>query len=252
MRGWLRFAALATLCVPTPCSADARAIGVRLMLGAGAGTRAFVLPSATGVGTQALATSPFAAVALDLTVRIRPEQRVGVDVLASYHSSLAWMIEQKPLFALPQDIAVRSQRLELSLAPTLRLTQGEPSHALAFPLGFGLRSFWPRLGQFPVPAFSLGGPLLRVQLQLAFFRGLRVRVGPELQWLLLSSSTRPSAGVDALAGYALGIAAELDANIARSLQLGLGYRESRATLPTRSGALEDTERYVTVRLVGEL
>jgi len=259
MMVWALIATLVGLAVPARCLAEARdaetvaapttaprQIGLRLSVGFGVGTRAFVMPTPQGV--QELSDSAFPAAEFGGALRLWPQQRLGCDVLLAYQTSLAWRLEQQPLFGLPETIAARSQRVELSVAPRVRLGDARTAPSLAFPVGLGLRSFWPRPKQFPVHDYLLGGPQLRVEFECTLARYLRLRLGPELQWLPMTGGVVASGP----GGWALGGEASLEANFDGPLRVVIAYRETRARVATGTFAFEDTERFITARLNGEL
>jgi hypothetical protein len=236
-------AASAQAAAPEP-----RAVGFQISAGFGIGSRAFILPTREGV--QQLADSPFPAADLKLVVRGRSRERLAVELIAVYQTSVAWRIEERPLFGLPESMNARSQRFELGVAPVVRLGASATAPAIAFPIGFAMRSFWPRLHQFPVRDYVLGGPQLRAELRLRLGGHLRMQVGPELQWLLLSNPSLLAMGISHWAGFAVGAEAVLEASLDGPFRIAIAYRESRAYVPSATFRLEDTERYLSARIGG--
>lgn len=241
------------LALSTVCSAQDRAprsAGLRVSTGVGVGSRAFALP--TSLGVEQLRTAPFATAEASVGYRLWPERRLGVDLIAEYRTSLAWTLEQRPLFALPERIEARSQRIAASISPRLRFASAANRVIISLPLGFGMSSFWPRPRQFPVRDFVLAGPLVRAELQFEIAQRVSVRLGPELQWLLLSSPSLRNSGLEPSAGLTLAGEAALEVRVSTALRLALCYRESHARVPSTTSALEDSERYATARISGEL
>jgi hypothetical protein len=174
-------------------------------------------------------------------------------VLIQYQSSIAFQAHEQPHFALPDDVDVRAERAEISVAPRLRLGDDRHAPALAFALGFGVRSFWPDIDESITPAYSLLGPQLRVDLVLPITPALRLRVGPEAQWIVGIDAALQDAGVAAQGG-AVGGEARLQLELGPVFLIELAYRESHAfASTTRSDTLfEDVERFATARLGGRL
>lgn len=218
--------------------------------GLGVGTREFVLPRAEG--TQDLATSAFVTADLDVLYSAWSGHRVALEVRTTYQTSVAWHIELRPLFALPQDIPARSQRGELSAAPIVHFANPTSALAVAFPVGLAFRSFWPQFHQFPVQNYLLGGPVVRAELRVPLGAHVKLRAAPELQWLIFTSASLRALELEATSGLALGVEVSLQASLTRALRAVLAFRYSRATVPSPNLPLEDTERYITARIAGEL
>ena len=250
MRLWLLIAALIGIGMPQHGLAepgDTRPTGLRLSAGFGLGTRAFVIPTTQGV--QQLADTVFPATEFLAALRLGRQRRLGLDVSLAYQTSVQWRLEYQPLFALPEKIAARSQRVELGVAPRLRFASTQTALSLAAVIGFGLRSFWPRPKQFPIQDYLLGGPQLRVEFEFPLVERVRLRAGPELQWLVVTHGVALAPDVG---GLAFGGEILLEASINAGLCFAFAYRESRSWIPTGTFVFEDTERFITARLSGEL
>jgi hypothetical protein len=159
-------------------------------------------------------------------------------------------IELPVLFGLPERLAARTQRVELSVAPVVRLGASASAVALAFPIGFAYRTFVTEEHQYPVPRYSLGGPLLRAEATIHLGEVVRLRGGPEAQWIILIS---PSLSDEGACCQGLGLAgqAALEADLGEYLRVALAYREGRSSIPL-SALFKDVERLLVVRLSGEL
>lgn len=227
-----------------------RTLGLDMAAGAGVGSRAFVVPGPKGA--DALAHSTFMTASIDLAYRAWPERRASLEIRAAYHTSVGWQIQQHPLFALPQDIAARSQRVELSAAPVMRLAQSPTSPSIALPVGFAVRSFSIELDQFPVRAYLLGAVAARLELRVPLGLRFEVRAAPELQWVLLASRSLRSSALDPNGGLALGGEVGVAALLDPRLRVGLSFRYSRARVPSSTQPLEDSERYLTACIAGAL
>ena len=223
-----------------------RSVGLRLRVGIGVGTRAFVVPRAIGV--QALDRSAFAVTDFELALRFWRTQKIGCEVQIAYQTSVGWKLQQEPLFALPETIAARAQRLDVSVAPVVHLGSARSDRRLTFPIGFGLRSFWPRPKQSPIADFLLAGPYLRAELHLPLVAAVSLRIGPELQWLLLTKLR----GTDAETGVAVGGTVALSSRLIGSTAFAIAYRASYASVTASGSMLEDVEQYAAVQFQGEL
>ena len=144
-----------------------------------------------------------------------------------YQTSLGYVVSEPSLFALPTKQRVRSEHLELSLAPTLRLGAGQWAPSLAFPVGFSWSAFVSTLHTQQTPSYSLAGPQVRAELIAPITRSFELRVGPELQWLVAIKGTIRTDGV-AATGVALGAQAALRVRLSETFALELMYRQSSA------------------------
>lgn len=216
-----------------------------LGVGFGAGTLSFTRPGAGGV--QKLPTTPYALADLDLRARLWPWASLSFELLARYQTSLGWALELDPLFALPENVPTRTQRIEFSAAPVLRV--GE-TLSLAFPLGVALRLFTLETHQYPLDPYSLGSAFVRAEAIVKVTDSVDLRVGPEAHWILLFNRSLTREGV-CCSGGALGAQALLTARLGRVFSLALAYRELRSLVPV-AARFSDIERTVTARVLGEL
>jgi hypothetical protein len=242
-------AALLCALISGDAHAQERALSLSLSGGIGAGTLAFERPLARG--GQSLPDTVFAASELALQAHVRPKNALSLAVLLSYQTSLGLQLRFPPLFGLPEDVPVRLHRVELSAAPVIALAQSTGSLALAFPIGVVFRSLVPEVHQYDVADYDLGGLMLRGELWLELSPDVTVRVGPELQWLALVDSSLRDQGA-CCQGAALGGQAALQLAAGEHLRVALSYRESRAFVPAGSWRFRDVERFVLVRVGGEL
>jgi hypothetical protein len=226
-----------------------RLLAFQAAAGLGVGTLSFVRP--TAAGAQKLDGTPFAATELLLRAHAWPANRLSLDMLLVYQTSFGLVLQVAPLFALPQNVDVRSQRVELSAAPVLRLGSGADAPALAFPIGFVFRSFLPEVHQFNVPKYSLAGPNLRAELLLELSELVHLRAGPELQWLVLVDGSLRREGA-CCQGASLGGQGSIEARVGPTFSVALAYRESHEFVPAGSWRFMDVERFLTARIAGEL
>ncbi|MDD9939507.1 MAG: hypothetical protein OXU20_00465 [Myxococcales bacterium] len=225
-------------------------LALEVSVGVGAGTRAFERP--IPVGTQKLPDTAFGAANLMARARLWPGDAVSLDLVLSYQTSLGMRIREPAPFALPKDIDVRSHRLALAFAPTLRLGDSARALALAFPLGFVVRHLWPQTDQYRTPEYMLGGAFIRPELLWPLTDSVRLRIGPEVQWLPLLDGTLTRSGVSCCQGVAIGAQGSLQADLSEAIAVELFYRESHASVSANRGTLGDVERFVTAGLVGRL
>jgi hypothetical protein len=232
-----------------PEATAGRAIKVQAGAGFGFGTLSYVRP--TAAGTQKLPNTPFAAAEFLLRTRIRPEAAFSLDVLLYYQTSVGLQVQLDPLFALPEDVDARSQRGEASIAPVLRLGGASSNLAIAFPVGFALRSFAPRVHQYDIADYILGGALVRPELRLQLGEWVDLQAGPELQWLFMVDSSLRDEGA-CCQGFAVGGQGAVQARVGENLRVALAYRQSHAFVPAGGWRFKDVERFLTVRVGGEL
>jgi len=170
-----------------------------------------------------------------------------------YQTSIGLRVEQRASFALPYTISARAERGELSVAPIVRLEDGPLAPSLAFPIGLGVRTFWPDVHEPPLLGYSLLGPQLRVELIWPLVESVRLRLGPELQWIIAVDHALRDEGVTSMGG-AVGGELSVQVRLGKIFSLDLCYRESHAfASSTNSGPIfNDVERFMTLRLLGEL
>jgi hypothetical protein len=236
----------------SPPAAPAPRMRVAPFVGFGFGTRAFVRPTAMSTG-QRLPTMAFPAAEIGLGATLWPANRFSLGLLLRYQTSVGMRVEQRPPFALPYTISARAERGELSVAPIVRLDDGPTAPSLAFPLGLGIRTFWPAVHEPPFLGYSLLGPQLRVELFWPIVERVRLRFGPELQWIVAVDNALRDQGVSQM-GAAAGGEGSLQVKLSTVFSLELCYRESHAfASSTNTGPIfNDVERFLTLRLTGEL
>jgi hypothetical protein len=218
--------------------------------GIGFGSRSFVRP--TPLGAQRLPTVFFPAVDIGLEVAAWPKDRFSLSFLLRYQSSVGLTVDERPPFALPNKIAARVERGELSVAPTFRLGSAESAPAIAFPAGLSIRTFWPEVHESAATVgYSLIGPHLRAELIAQLTSVLQLRFGPELQWIIAIDRSIREDGV-ANQGYSAGGEAALHVQLGPVFGLELCYRESHAfaSSTTASPIFSDVERFLSARLSG--
>jgi hypothetical protein len=218
--------------------------------GAGIGTRSFRRP-VRGMGVQRFDETRFPALDIGLRVTAWPTASFSLEFLLRYQTSIGMHIEQQPSFAFENDIAARSSRTELSVAPEFRLGDTPSSVALLFPIGFAMRTLWPEVHTLPIPGYTLAGPQARAELAIPFLDIVTLRFGPEVQWIVMIDKSLQDDRVG-YQGVALGGEALLQVQITTLLGVELVYRESHALVPTTVGGetFYDVERFFTARVSG--
>jgi hypothetical protein len=200
---------------------------------------------------QKLPQTPFGAAEIVLRVRGWPRNRLSLEALIAYQTSVGLVLQASPLFALPQNVDVRWQRVELGVASVLRLGEAANAPALAFPLAMVFDSLFAEVHQFSVPRYTFGGPQLRAELLLELSHVIRLRAGPEAQWLLLVASSLKQQGA-CCQGIGFGGRGAIEARVGEAIRVALAYSESHAFVPAGAWRFTSVDRLLTVRLAGEL
>ena len=216
--------------------------------GVGVGTLSFARPIAQGV--QRLPATAFAALELALRAHAWPHDALSLETLLAYQTSIGLELQFDPLFGLPEEIDVRTQSFEVSAAPVLRLGEEDSGIALAFPVGFAFRSFVTEVHEFPVAGYGVGGPLLRAEFWLRLGELVRLRIGPEAQWIVIVDGPMRREGA-CCQGVAIGGQGVLEASVGPVFRVAFAYHESRAFVPL-DYRFEDVVRYLTARIAGDL
>ena len=224
---------------------------VRLRLGAGLGYGSLGYKRPIAVGDEILPDTPFAAAGVMLALHAFPASMLSVEVQAAYQTSVGMTLEINPLFALPERVSTRFQYLEAGVAPVLRLGSSLDAPALAWVLGFSVRTFAPIPRQYSIERFQLGGPHTRLELRFPLGDLVSVRVGPQLQWVLLINSGLSDQGA-CCNGLSLGGQGLVEANVGSVLRAQLAYREAHTYLPFPTYAFRSVERFLMAFIAGEL
>jgi len=230
--------------------APTRTLRARAFFGGGFGTRSLRRPLPGGA--QRLPEVYFAAADLGVGVRIWPEDAFALDVLIRYQTSLGLVIEERPLFALVNKVDVRSEHAEVSVAPRFQFGSSPSGTRFGIPIGISMRNFWPVDHQLLTPRYTLVGPHVRAELDVALGEVVRVRLGPEIQLFAIVGSDLLDLGVSS-PGIALGGEIGVQFRFAEHFAFDLEYRQSwaRASSSVEPSFL-DTERFLTARLAGEM
>jgi hypothetical protein len=104
--------------------------------------------------------------------------------------------------------------------------------------------------ELPVESYALGGPLLRAELILPLGDPVRLRFGPEAQWIVLVDGSMREEGA-CCGGIAIGGQGALEASVGPVFRVAFAYRESHAFVPF-TWRFKDVERFLTARIAGEL
>lgn len=234
---------------PAPADTGTHVVA-RAALGGGLATRSLRRP--VGGGIQQLATTFSPAADVVLSVRIAPEAAFSFDVILHYQTALGLVIREPTLFAIANEVDVRSERAELSVAPGFRFGDGPTSPRLLILLGASLRNFWPAEHHLETPRYVLIGPHGRVELEVSLGTHARLRAGPEVWLCGIAGTDLTGAGVRA-PGVAYGGQVSLDIRLSENFLLEIAYRQSNATASSEVGpSFLDIERYAMVRLAGEM
>ena len=237
---------------PAPAAASAAApvgpaVVIRPYLGGGIATRSFRRPG-TPSGVQTLTPSAVPAAEVGLDVIAWPKESFSLAFALHYRSAIGFRVEEPPPFALPNEVKARSEEIELSVAPGWSL-DGDAVR-LSVPLGAIIRTLWPSVHTLMTPGYSLLGPFARVELSARISGPVVLRLGPEVQWIMLIDRALRDTGVNSQ-GLAIGGEAALLLDLGETWMVGLAYRESHALASTNRGVtFEDIERYWTLRVSG--
>jgi hypothetical protein len=221
----------------------------RISAEGGVGGRVFDLPM-DGVVYR---TDPglFPVAGLGVELEHAASKRIHVSALGRYQSSIDLEIVELHTDGSAHPIDVRAHRLEAGLSLALRFDD-TGRWALALGASYGVLGFRPLLHQF-TPAFTLSGPLLRAQLQAPIVPGvLRLRVGPEGQWIVQVGRDLTERGM-ASSGVSLGGEAALELLLGHSIMIHAAYREAWSLIDSsQAQSFKDIARFVTAGVTGTL
>lgn len=222
---------------------------LQLAAGAGVGARELELPADGVVYVTRTGLFPAIDLAFELDHHASRAFRVGLH--ARYQTSLGLRIAERHSGGSERVQRLRSHRLELALVPALKL-DGAGRWTLLAQLGCGTVDLRPETHVF-TPGYFLAGPFLRAELQLPLGPdGLRLRLGPEAQWIALVGDELPHRGIDSN-GFGLGGAAVIELQLGERWLVDASYRELRVWLDSsQPESLVDVSRFITARLTGML
>lgn len=223
----------------------------RAFFGGGLGMRSIRRPVSGGV--QRSGTLFFPAADVGIAVRVFPHGAFTLDVLARYTTSLGLVLKEPVLFALNNEVDVRSEHAEISVAPGWRLGSATTSSRVTIPIGAMFRNFWPSDHHLQTPRYTLIGPHARIELQVVLGSLARFRAGPEAQLYGIIGSDLTDLGGVSSPSFALGAEASLEFRLSTTFVLEVEYRQSNAFASSTIGpSFLDVERFATVRLAGEM
>jgi hypothetical protein len=223
----------------------------RAFIGGGLGTRTIRRPVPGGV--QRVGTLFFPAADVGIAVRVFPREAFTLDILARYQTSLGLVVKEPVLFALDNEVDVRSEHAEISVAPGWRLGESENSARVAIPIGASFRNFWPVDHHLQTPRYTLIGPHARIELQAMLGSSVRFRAGPEAQLYGIIGSDLTKQGGVSSPNFAIGAEAALEFRLSTTFLLEVEYRQSNAVASSKvSDSFLDVERFATLRLAGEM
>ena len=225
-----------------------RAISLYMAAGLGVGSLAFTRPTSTGV--QHLPESTFAAAEALMRVHAWPAESFSLEAQLAYQTSLGFELETRPLFALPERVSTRMQRVELSVGPRLSFSSSKHGLALVAPVGFAMRSFFAEVHYYSVETHNLGSLFVRPELIVPLGELITLRGGPELHWLVLVEPSLEREGARG-SGYGIGMQAAVQASVGPTFSVALAYHQLHSVIPA-AARFEDTERFLTARFGGAL
>jgi hypothetical protein len=223
----------------------------RAFFGGGLGTRSIRRPVVGGV--QRSGTLFFPVADVGIAVRLFPRDKFTLDVLARYETSLGLVVKEPLLFALDNEVDVRSEHAEISVAPGWQLGSTPTAARVTIPIGATFRNFWPADHHLQTPRYTLIGPQARIEFQATLGSFARLRVGPEAQLYGIIGSDLTDAGGVSSPSFAVGAEASLEFRLSSTFVLEIEYRQSNAFASSTVGpSFLDVERFATVRLAGEM
>ena len=224
------------------------ALRMRVYGGAGMGTRTLEWPMA---GERiAVETGAYAAVELGASLAFALGESVTLGPEFNYQTSLDHEITEMHVAGVPETMGIRSHHFDALLVPTFHFG-ADNGWYLAPAFGYGVRNLRPDVHHLLTPSSSIAGPLVRLELRIAFGASVGLRLAPEAQWVLVGDELE-ELGIES-SGLGFGGNAALEIAISDAIWIELTYREAHASLPSSQGDdATDVERYVTARLRGEL
>lgn len=229
---------------------DETALLAKPFVGVGIGTRD--VEWATPGDPATVETGVFAAVEIGLHVALAPSRSFSIGPQFTYQTTLNHEVTEHHVDGEPTTLGIRAHRFEGVLAATIRFGSSYGWY-IASALGYGVRNLRAEIHHLLTPSYSLGGPLARLTLRVPFGDDVGLRIGPEAQWLSVGAALQELKVQSS--GIGLGGDAALEIAIAKRLSLDFTFREAHAILSSseREGAsASDVERFITVRLVGEI
>jgi hypothetical protein len=235
----------------TPQSNEpATPLRISLQVGAGTQERLLTVPSATG--TRALDTGFGPALSLRASARLR-EAGHFIGARITYQTSIGLTVHDSVPDATtpsPGRSDARSHRFETGILAGLRLSAAADAPSLALFLGYALRAFASD-ARLQIPAFTLHGPLVRVEFELPLLSGLlALQIAPELtQIVSVSEALRDQAEL-AHGGQSIGVEANLRLRLRDRFGGRISYREAHARIS--AGGIDhfyDVERYLLLEVL---
>jgi hypothetical protein len=231
------------LCAATPHARAQDALTSQVRVGIGAAQRGIDAPSADGLRRLDFGPAPAVMLEIDSGARVGAYQ---LGVALSYRTSVLGRV--RDVAAGPgadsSRVPVRSHHFEGGARGRLAFGADPRASTLGLFVGYGVRAF-SSVAVLRVPAFSLHGPVARLELELQLPAALRLRLAPELAWL--PSVSRALREASAFTGnvWAIGGAATLMLPLGERFDLLLDYRESHAwTAAYAAQSFSDVERYL--------
>jgi hypothetical protein len=229
---------------PVEAPGAAASVAFQPYAGVGWSSRSFQRP--TSMGKQVMPNAFVPALEVGLRLFAWPEADFGLTFELNYQTGLGLVVHEAPPFAAVNDVPVRSEHVQLSIAPSWRLGPVR----LNIPLGAAMRTLWPGIHTSMTPGYSLFGPFARLELLVPILSQLVLRLGPELQWIVSIDQLIKQEGVNSH-GFAVGGEGDLSFAFTPNWALGLHYRESHALVGSNSSvSFTDVERYMTLRILG--
>ena len=222
-----------------------------LALVSGVTSRRITAPTISGLAT--IDTGFLPAVGLQLQLRSYGAA-MFYDVGVTYQSSLGAEATQAPADPTKPALvtSIHTHRLDAGVTAGWFLGDSPESSTLGMSVGYGVRAL-ASVVELRVPRFSLHGPVARAELDLQLGTPhLRLRLAPEVQWVLSASQDLRNRSGLSLPGPFWAFGGEISLHVLFTSRIGaqLSYRQAQTSIASVYGsAFEDVERFALLALV---
>jgi hypothetical protein len=226
----------------------AQDVALEVHAGGGFASRDVRLPTAVAERRVDVGWFPAADLAFDLGLRASERVEFRIDV--RYQTSLALTAGEESSASHELRTSVRTHEASVGVSPTYRFTDSTDAVRLGMFAGWAFRGLRPVI-ELRVPAYSMSGPLARLELEIPLLHGLlALQLRPEAEWLMFVSEAVQNLGATAAAGWALGGEVALRVRLTNAFTLQAAYREVHARVASHWGHdFTDVVRFATLRAV---
>ena len=242
LAAWPRASAFAQSLAAAPKQDESTtALRASVRVEAGATQRLITVPATQG--KLSFTSNPVPALALQLTAAVMGTDLFGA-VHLGYQTSVGLVAhESLTLDPSASSVATRSHRFEAGVTPGLLLGSRASPAQLGISLNYVLRAF-ASVSPLAIPAYTLHGPAVRLELELPLFGLLSIRLAPEVALILGVTPALRRAAILTGAAFAIGGEGSLSLRVTQRFAVLLDYRESHSLLQRDGTSMTDVERYV--------